>query len=81
MNRKVFCGALWDHPIEGTNKARKAAAAAQRNVCLKEIMFSLFGVLFSRIYAIHVRNEMQKLGRGIPLPTRAGPSGEDFLAR
>jgi hypothetical protein len=57
MNRKVFCGLLWDHPIEGTEKAKKAAAAVHRNVCVKVIMHSLFGTLFRRTYAIHVSGD------------------------
>src|SRR5271156_972104 len=60
MNRKVFCGALWVHPIEGTKKAQMAAAAAHRNACAKEIMLSLFGMLFRRAYAIRVRDDNAK---------------------
>src|SRR5271170_6918092 len=72
MNRKVFCGPAWVHPIEGTKKAKKAAAAAHRNVCVKEIMRSLFGMLFWRTYAIRVRYDNAKAGPQIPSPARGG---------
>jgi hypothetical protein len=62
MNRKVFCGPLWDHPIEGTMKAKKAAVAAHRNVTVEETMLSLFGMLFQRTYAIHVSDDSAKAG-------------------
>src|SRR5438067_9514850 len=78
MNRKVFCGALWVHPIEGTKLARKAAAAAHRNVCVKEIMRSLFGVLFSRTYAIGGKNDNAKAGPQIP--SQAGGGGGKMRA-
>src|SRR5437016_8740304 len=44
MNRNVFCGAVWVHPIEGTKKA-KNAAAANRNMCVKEIMLPCWALL------------------------------------
>jgi hypothetical protein len=75
MNRKVFCGALWDHPIVGAKKARKAAAAAHRNVCVKEIMRSLLGMLFRRTYAIHVSDDNAKAAPSIPSPARGGGLG------
>src|SRR5436190_1065447 len=71
MNRKVFCGRLWVHPIDGTKKAKRAAAAAHRNLCVKEIMRSLFGVLFWRTYAIRDRGYNAKPAPRIPSPPPA----------
>jgi hypothetical protein len=62
MKRKVFCGGFWVHPIEGTEKAKKAAAAVHRNVRVKEIMRSLFGMLFRRTYAIRAGGDNAKAG-------------------
>src|SRR5260370_33629835 len=72
MNRKVFCGPLCVHPTEGTTKATNAAAAAHRNVCVKEIMRSLSGMFFRPTYAIHVRDANAKAGPQFPPPPPGG---------
>jgi hypothetical protein len=80
MNRKIFCGALWVHPVEGKKRAKKAAAAAHRNVCVKEIMRSLFGMLFQRTYAIHVGHDNAKTApRDSPPPRAQGCPGKISL--
>jgi hypothetical protein len=75
MNRKVFRGLLWAHPIEGTEEAKKTAATAHRNVPVKEIIYPLFGTLFRRTYAIHVGDDNAKAAPSIPSPARGGGLG------
>src|SRR5689334_16916656 len=50
MNRRIFCEAVWVHPIEGTERAKTAAAAANvRNLCVNETMLSLFGNVLTNL--------------------------------